>query len=131
MVVDQEGRAEDSEEEDPADDYWEKRYTMVPQNIPTFLQHHATVILRTGKYLNVIRQSGEGNLGRRCRMLLPRTSTLSTSPKGGLSGPVECYSRLLLQRKGHITSRVIKLPLETPITLAKPCQMCKLGAEMF
>ncbi|XP_050723249.1 gamma-tubulin complex component 2-like isoform X1 [Eriocheir sinensis] len=59
MVVDREGGSEDSEEEDPADDYWEKRYTMVSQNIPTFLQHHATVILRTGKYLNVIRQSDQ------------------------------------------------------------------------
>lgn len=60
MVVDREGGSEENEEADPADDYWEKRYTTVPQNIPTFLQHHATVILRTGKYLNVIRQSGKG-----------------------------------------------------------------------
>ncbi|KAG0715937.1 Gamma-tubulin complex component 2 [Chionoecetes opilio] len=57
MVVDRESGNEEEEEEDPADDYWEKRYTTVPENIPSFLQHHTTVILRTGKYLNVIRQS--------------------------------------------------------------------------
>ncbi|XP_063878278.1 gamma-tubulin complex component 2-like isoform X2 [Scylla paramamosain] len=59
MVVDRESGSEEDEEEDPADDYWEKRYTTVAQNIPSFLQHHATVILRTGKYLNVIRQSDQ------------------------------------------------------------------------
>ena len=52
-----------SEDEDvkingDSDDYWEKRYTVVPQNIPSFLQSHAHMILRTGKYLNVIRESG-------------------------------------------------------------------------
>lgn len=59
MVVDRESGCEENEEEDLADDYWEKRYTVIPQNIPTFLQVHANVILRTGKYLNVIRQSGK------------------------------------------------------------------------
>ncbi|XP_042231927.1 gamma-tubulin complex component 2-like isoform X4 [Homarus americanus] len=57
MVVDRESGNEENEDEDLADDYWEKRYSTIPHNIPTFLQAHANVILRTGKYLNVIRQS--------------------------------------------------------------------------
>ncbi|ROT70212.1 Gamma-tubulin complex component 2 [Penaeus vannamei] len=57
MVVDRESGTEENEDQDLADDYWEKRYTIIPHNIPAFLQMHADVILRTGKYLNVIRQS--------------------------------------------------------------------------
>ncbi|CAK9804480.1 Gamma-tubulin complex component 2 [Anthophora plagiata] len=40
-------------------DYWEKRYTMRPERIPTFLNEQAQTILRTGKYFNVIRQCGK------------------------------------------------------------------------
>ncbi|KAF7991659.1 hypothetical protein HCN44_010460 [Aphidius gifuensis] len=62
----QEFLVEDNEiiqrEELPMDysaDYWEKRYTMRPERIPTFLNEHAQTILRTGKYFNVIRQCGK------------------------------------------------------------------------
>ncbi|KAK7083510.1 Gamma-tubulin complex component 2 [Halocaridina rubra] len=41
------------------DEYWEKRYAIIPQSVPTFLKMHENVILLTGKYLNVIRQSGQ------------------------------------------------------------------------
>nr|CAD7264977.1 unnamed protein product [Timema shepardi] len=40
-------------------DYWEKRYTIRRERIPVFLERVADVILRTGKYLNVIRQCGK------------------------------------------------------------------------
>ncbi|XP_057335755.1 gamma-tubulin complex component 2-like isoform X2 [Microplitis mediator] len=40
-------------------DYWEKRYTMKSERIPSFLNQHAHTILRTGKYFNVIRQCGK------------------------------------------------------------------------
>nr|CAD7424316.1 unnamed protein product [Timema monikensis] len=40
-------------------DYWEKRYTIRRERIPVFLERVAEVILRTGKYLNVIRQCGK------------------------------------------------------------------------
>ena len=43
---------------DYSDDYWEKRYTIAPHKIPTFLAKVADKLLRTGKYLNVIRQCG-------------------------------------------------------------------------
>ncbi|XP_015437164.1 PREDICTED: gamma-tubulin complex component 2-like [Dufourea novaeangliae] len=49
-------------EELPVDysaDYWEKRYTMRSERIPTFLNEQAQTILRTGKYFNVIRQCGK------------------------------------------------------------------------
>ncbi|XP_049765554.1 gamma-tubulin complex component 2-like isoform X1 [Schistocerca cancellata] len=40
-------------------DYWEKRYTVRRERIPAFLENISDVILRTGKYLNVIRQCGK------------------------------------------------------------------------
>ncbi|XP_046488183.1 gamma-tubulin complex component 2 isoform X1 [Neodiprion pinetum] len=62
----QEFLVEDNEliqrEELPMDysaDYWEKRYTVRHERIPVFLSEHAQTILRTGKYLNVIRQCGK------------------------------------------------------------------------
>ncbi|XP_060663571.1 LOW QUALITY PROTEIN: gamma-tubulin complex component 2 homolog [Drosophila nasuta] len=42
-----------------SDDYWEKRYTRRSHAVPTFLANHSDIILRTGKYLNVIRQCGK------------------------------------------------------------------------
>ncbi|XP_043228485.1 gamma-tubulin complex component 2-like [Amphibalanus amphitrite] len=59
---------------DYSDDYWEKRYTIAPHKIPTFLAKVADKLLRTGKYLNVIRQCDE-NL--RC----PEAPTLVYSPR--------------------------------------------------
>lgn len=38
--------------------YWESRYTIQRDRIPKFLENDADIILRTGKYLNVIRQCG-------------------------------------------------------------------------
>ena len=42
-----------------SDDYWERRYTIKPDQIPAFLHSNADKILRTGKYLNVIQQCGD------------------------------------------------------------------------
>ncbi|XP_032597253.1 gamma-tubulin complex component 2 homolog isoform X2 [Drosophila grimshawi] len=42
-----------------SDDYWERRYTVRDKCIPKFLEGHSDKILRTGKYLNVIRQCGK------------------------------------------------------------------------
>ncbi|XP_002022831.2 gamma-tubulin complex component 2 homolog isoform X1 [Drosophila persimilis] len=42
-----------------SDDYWEKRYTVRRDRIPSFLEKYSDKILRTGKYLNVIRQCGK------------------------------------------------------------------------
>ncbi|KAF8792059.1 gamma-tubulin complex component 2-like isoform X2 [Argiope bruennichi] len=42
-----------------SDAYWEKRYTIRFHQIPVFLSKAADMILRTGKYLNVIRQCGK------------------------------------------------------------------------
>ncbi len=39
-----------------SDDYWERRYSIRPDQIPSFLHNHSDMILRTGKYLNVIQQ---------------------------------------------------------------------------
>lgn len=39
-----------------SDDYWERRYTLRMDQIPAFLHSSSDMILRTGKYLNVIQQ---------------------------------------------------------------------------
>lgn len=39
--------------------YWECQYTIQSDRIPRFLEHDADIILRTGKYLNVIRHCGK------------------------------------------------------------------------
>lgn len=45
-------------QEDYNDKYWDERYTIVQQQIPSFLQKVADKILSTGKYLNVVRECG-------------------------------------------------------------------------
>ncbi|GLV35243.1 Gamma-tubulin ring protein 84 [Carabus blaptoides fortunei] len=45
--------------EDYSADYWAKRYTVRRERIPKFLERVADIILRAGKYLNVIRQCGK------------------------------------------------------------------------
>ncbi|XP_053661959.1 gamma-tubulin complex component 2 homolog [Anopheles marshallii] len=39
-------------------DYWEKQYTIRNEKVPCFLSKYADIILRTGKYLNVVRVCG-------------------------------------------------------------------------
>lgn len=62
----QEFMIEDNElinkEELPVDysaDYWEKRYFIQRDRVPKFLEKFTDIILRTGKYLNVISQCGK------------------------------------------------------------------------
>ncbi|XP_048193951.1 gamma-tubulin complex component 2 [Perognathus longimembris pacificus] len=57
MVEEHELRKEKIQE-DYNDKYWDQRYTVVPQQIPSFLQKVAGKILSTGKYLNVVRECG-------------------------------------------------------------------------
>ncbi|XP_069719745.1 gamma-tubulin complex component 2 isoform X2 [Phaenicophaeus curvirostris] len=45
-------------QEDYNDKYWDQRYTVVQQQIPSYLQKMADKILSTGKYLNVVRECG-------------------------------------------------------------------------
>lgn len=40
------------------DAYWETRYTVVQENIPSFLEHVAGKVRDTGKYLNVLHECG-------------------------------------------------------------------------
>ncbi|EDW82486.1 uncharacterized protein Dwil_GK25106 [Drosophila willistoni] len=59
LVEDNEVVHHDELPEHYSDDYWEKRYTVRDDRIPSFLEKYADKILRTGKYLNVIRQCGK------------------------------------------------------------------------
>ncbi|XP_050095202.1 gamma-tubulin complex component 2 homolog isoform X2 [Anopheles aquasalis] len=43
-------------------DYWEKQYTIRQEKVPCFLTKYADIILRTGKYLNVVRVCGSAEL---------------------------------------------------------------------
>uniref|UniRef100_A0A1A9W9K4 Gamma-tubulin complex component n=1 Tax=Glossina brevipalpis TaxID=37001 RepID=A0A1A9W9K4_9MUSC len=54
-------------------DYWEKRYTVRHERIPCFLDKVSDIILRTGKYLNVIHQCGK-------KVTIPQTMDLQFSP---------------------------------------------------
>ncbi len=38
--------------------YWENRYEVIRSRIPIFLERHSDIIMKTGKYLSVIRQCG-------------------------------------------------------------------------
>ncbi|XP_046665290.1 gamma-tubulin complex component 2-like isoform X2 [Homalodisca vitripennis] len=42
-----------------SDSYWSKRYTICNKNVPVFLNVVQEIILRTGRYLNVVRQCSE------------------------------------------------------------------------
>ncbi|KAM9052526.1 gamma-tubulin complex component 2 isoform 1-T4 [Megaptera novaeangliae] len=57
MVEEHELRKEKIQE-DYNDKYWDQRYTVVPRQIPSFLQKMAGKALSTGKYLNVVRECG-------------------------------------------------------------------------
>ncbi|KAG5672653.1 hypothetical protein PVAND_002766 [Polypedilum vanderplanki] len=57
---------EDSENKQPMDknenyfnEFWEKRYIILPDKIPRFLDKQSDMILRTGKYLNIVRECGK------------------------------------------------------------------------
>ncbi|XP_037723878.1 gamma-tubulin complex component 2 homolog isoform X1 [Drosophila subpulchrella] len=59
LVEDNEVIHRDELPEHYSDDYWEKRYSIRRGHIPSFLEKFSDKILRTGKYLNVIRQCGK------------------------------------------------------------------------
>lgn len=40
-------------------DYWVKKYSIRRERIPKFLESVSDIILKAGKYLNVIRQCGK------------------------------------------------------------------------
>ncbi|XP_039496870.1 gamma-tubulin complex component 2 homolog isoform X2 [Drosophila santomea] len=59
LVEDNEVIHRDELPEHYSDDYWERRYNVRRDHIPSFLEKYSDKILRTGKYLNVIRQCGK------------------------------------------------------------------------
>ena len=60
LIEDNEKECQNPEQnENYFDDYWDKRYVIRNEKIPRFLEKQADVILRTGKYLNVIRECGK------------------------------------------------------------------------
>lgn len=44
-----------------SDEYWMHRYKIKMDNVPVFLDDVQEYILRTGKYLNVVRQCSENS----------------------------------------------------------------------
>lgn len=54
-------RREEIETNHYAASYWEKRYNVRRECVPRFLNKYSDIILRTGKYLNVIRQCGDAS----------------------------------------------------------------------
>ena len=58
LVAEHESVHKERVTEDFNDQYWDQHYTIERERIPAFLEHVAEKVLRTGKYLNVIRQCG-------------------------------------------------------------------------
>lgn len=58
LVAEHESVQKERVTEDFNDQYWDQHYTIERARIPQFLERVAEKILRTGKYLNVIRQCG-------------------------------------------------------------------------
>lgn len=58
MVVENKAITKEQVNENVNDKYWEVRYTVLPERTPSFLSRLADKILRTGKYLNVMREAG-------------------------------------------------------------------------
>lgn len=56
MVQERPSISKDKVKDDFNDLYWEQRYTLQSDSVPTFLQPFAEKILLTGKYLNVLRE---------------------------------------------------------------------------
>lgn len=59
MVKDNQTMNRESGDSEYSAEYWEKRYTLRRDKTPKFLEPLSDCILRTGKYLNVIRQCVE------------------------------------------------------------------------
>ncbi|CRK86952.1 CLUMA_CG000769, isoform A [Clunio marinus] len=60
LIEDTEKDCQESEKnENYFDNFWDKRYMIRHEKIPRFLEKQANIILRTGKYLNVVRECGK------------------------------------------------------------------------
>ena len=62
MIEEHEAYRKEKLQQEYNDAYWEQHYTVCRDRIPVFLENVADKILRTGKYLNVIRECGENIL---------------------------------------------------------------------
>ncbi|XP_071785890.1 gamma-tubulin complex component 2-like [Asterias amurensis] len=58
MIEEHEAYRKEKLQQEYNDAYWEQHYTVCRDRIPVFLENVADKILRTGKYLNVIRECG-------------------------------------------------------------------------
>ncbi|XP_063951039.1 gamma-tubulin complex component 2-like [Lytechinus pictus] len=58
MIEENEALQKEKLQQEYNDAYWEQRYTICRERSPIFLEMIADKILRTGKYLNVVRQCG-------------------------------------------------------------------------
>lgn len=68
LVEDNEKEFQNPEQnENYYDDYWEKRYVIRSERIPRFLEKQADIILRCGKYWNVVRECGKQTVFNQCQ----------------------------------------------------------------
>jgi len=82
------------------DDYWEKRYCLRQDKVPTFLASYADTVLRTGKYLNVIQQCEAP--GGETHSLLPLL------PLSYLATPQQ-YEAVLTNAHTHASTTLLQL----------------------
>uniref|UniRef100_A0A182PHG5 Gamma-tubulin complex component n=1 Tax=Anopheles epiroticus TaxID=199890 RepID=A0A182PHG5_9DIPT len=67
-------------------DFWEKQYTIRNEKVPCFLDKYADIILRTGKYLNVVRVCGGSDFLPAHSQYSSTTVATTGTSKGGTDG---------------------------------------------
>ncbi|KAJ3294997.1 hypothetical protein HK104_003108 [Borealophlyctis nickersoniae] len=89
MVQERRGLSKEQLREDFNDIYWEQRYTLREDVIPSFLQPYKDKILLAGKYLNVVRECGVSiaDVGERVQKRRPESARFA--PAGDVMKAIE------------------------------------------
>lgn len=101
--------------------YWHHRYMLVNDRIPIMLKGVSPKVIRTGKYLNVIRQCGHTVDGRK-----PKDGEEMTADADGIGGIGGEPLRLTANGDGHLVS---SLPFCLIKTLAKDCDLVRCSSK--
>ncbi|KAG4304377.1 hypothetical protein PORY_002087 [Pneumocystis oryctolagi] len=73
MVKEQKSIKKDRLDDDYIDEYWEKRYTIKDNEVPSQLESVKMKVLIAGKYLNVVRECGGINISKELANNIPST----------------------------------------------------------
>lgn len=110
-------------------EYWEKRYTLRRDKIPKFLEPFSDCILRTGKYLNVIRQCVEHTNANDNELIFSpdNLTTLTNFLQNAYKVASETLLKVLVKDNdlmGHLMSVKKYLLLQQGIPIVFYCRGC-------